>query len=727
MIDAMFQEGTDQALNDLVQRPKPVAPPPPPGVWAGFASSAPRGLAGGLLEMGAFGAEVLGAFGQVAGAYPEVLGVVPTAAQRQQAEAQRRKLLAQGVDYSSATGDAMRARAHEVMPDPNTTGVAAQLAAGLFNFGGKALGYGLTLGPLGPLALGGDLALTESDRLKQQGVDFGTRTKAGLVQGVVGAASMVAPVAGPTALVRFAKGAGVGVGANVGQSLAERAILRAGGYDKLADQFDPFDPVALGVGLVPGVFGAALGRPARAPAAAVAKPLADMGLGERQALRYDDVRLDAYAVQAAKRTGIPPEVLLAVKNAGEKSGLVATSPKGAQGVMQFMPATWKEIGRGDPLDPINSIDAGAAYLKKLHGAYGTWDAAVAHYNGGGAQAAIVRGGGVPSAPETAAYLQRYRAYVGKTVDDHAAAAVRAEPDLVPAARVLQAGAALEASHLGPDGHAGSLTTHVRAVETAMDQIARGERVDIAAAIEIDAPRFADVTAAMRSGIADHARGVSEPMVSAARELRDFVAGPAADRSNNTAKVNFGVVTEQARQRILDGAGVDVGAGSRQDIRADAVRHAQASHPNLTAMDWDVLPWLAENFQSAVRLKANATDKGPRLALAATDPASGYAYVVEHLMGKNKGERLSVVTFFKDHPNSVESYLKTNAEKPGTPDAPMLPKSPEARTSETISEGYPSVAGGAEPPQGKARDLQAETIALRKQHAVLNQLLECLSA
>jgi hypothetical protein len=150
--------------------------------------------------------------------------------------------------------------------------------------------------------------------------------------------------------------------------------------------------------------------------------------------------------------------------------------------MQFMPGTWREIGHGDPLDPLNSIDAGARYLKKLHDAYGDWDAAVAHYNGGGAQAAIVRGGGRPTIPETAAYLDRVKGYLGKTFDEHAAAAVRAEPDLVPAARVAQAAAALEGSRLTADTDLAGRDAHIRAVETAADQIGAGERVDVAAVL-----------------------------------------------------------------------------------------------------------------------------------------------------------------------------------------------------------------------------------------------------
>src|SRR5690606_37331574 len=97
-----------------------------------------------------------------------------------------------------------------------------------------------------------------------------------------------------------------------------------------------------------------------------------------------DERLDSYAAEAAEREGIPPALLLALKNAGEKSDPTAVSPKGAQGVMQFMPETWDSYAKGkDPRDPVASIDAGARYIADLIKQYdGNVRAAIAHYNGG---------------------------------------------------------------------------------------------------------------------------------------------------------------------------------------------------------------------------------------------------------------------------------------------------------------------------------------------------------
>lgn len=480
MIDTMFQTGTDAVLDDQLQRPR-VAPPPLPSTFAGLATAPFGAIGSGVSKMVAAGAEAAGMFGDVMGAYPEATAAPGTLTdeQRAQGEAARKKLLTQGPSASNEAGDIFRQRAKDLMPDPATTGTAAQLVGGLFEFGTQALGYTLTTGPAAPLMLGLDAAMSESDRLKQQGVDLATRSKAGAVSGLAAGAAIAVPLSGATALARAAKGIAVGEGTMAGQSAAEKAILKAGGYDKLADTFDPLDPVALGIGLVPGALGAKFGHAAPRETARGATPIEAMTLGQRQALPYNSPALDLYAIQAAQREGVPPEILLAVKNAGEKSGPTATSPAGAQGVMQFTPRTYGEFGRGDPMDPMNSIDAGAKYLRRLGDTYGgDWDAAIAHYNGGGAQGAKVRAGEVPSFPETAAYLDRVKAYLGKTADDHVRAAVQGEPDLVPAARVLQTADALDAARLTADDDLGARNAHADAVETASDQLARGDPVDV---------------------------------------------------------------------------------------------------------------------------------------------------------------------------------------------------------------------------------------------------------
>jgi hypothetical protein len=484
----MFQEGTDQALNDQLQRPtlRPVASP---NFWAGSLSALPRGIGAGTAEGIAFGAELAGAFGDVmAGTGTQSAGGMfstQTEKERRESEASRQRTLNGQTAYSNEAGDLFRQRARDLMPDPQTTGTGANLLAGIARFGTKAVAYTLGGNPFGAGALGLDEALTESDRLKLAGVDLRTRSQAGAVAGVVAAGSMMAPMSGSSALVRFGKGAAVGEASMIAQSAAEKAILEHAGYDKIGSTFDPFDPVALAVGLVPGAIGARFGHaPTKAPAAGM-NPLGSMGLAERQALAYNDTRLDAYAVAAAQREGVPPEALLALKNAGEKSGPTATSPAGARGVMQFMPETWKRYGQGDIADPVNSIDAGARYLKDLLQQYdGDTRAALAHYNGGSKAGRAVHEGGVAPAPETQAYLARTDAYLAERGGAEAGRAAASDPEAQAAARLNQVADAMESSRLTPEEDMAGRAAHQDALELAHDQMAAGEPVNVAEMVRL---------------------------------------------------------------------------------------------------------------------------------------------------------------------------------------------------------------------------------------------------
>lgn len=61
----------------------------------------------------------------------------------------------------------------------------------------------------------------------------------------------------------------------------------------------------------------------------------------------------------------------------------AISPAGAEGLCQFMPATWREImGDADPFNPEASIQAQTIYLHRLLDRYGDVAKALAAYNWG---------------------------------------------------------------------------------------------------------------------------------------------------------------------------------------------------------------------------------------------------------------------------------------------------------------------------------------------------------
>ena len=60
----------------------------------------------------------------------------------------------------------------------------------------------------------------------------------------------------------------------------------------------------------------------------------------------------------------------------------AISPKGAEGIAQFMPATARRRGLEKPFEPASAIAASASFLADLHKEFGNWGQAAAAYNAG---------------------------------------------------------------------------------------------------------------------------------------------------------------------------------------------------------------------------------------------------------------------------------------------------------------------------------------------------------
>ncbi len=108
------------------------------------------------------------------------------------------------------------------------------------------------------------------------------------------------------------------------------------------------------------------------------------------------------AAAAAKRD-LSPQLLAAVAWQESHGRSDAVSLKGAQGVMQLMPATARALGV-DARDPRQNIDGGAAYLAQLLQRFdGDLVKALAAYNAG--SGAVERFGGPPPYAETTRYVQ----------------------------------------------------------------------------------------------------------------------------------------------------------------------------------------------------------------------------------------------------------------------------------------------------------------------------------
>lgn len=113
-------------------------------------------------------------------------------------------------------------------------------------------------------------------------------------------------------------------------------------------------------------------------------------------------------VAAARRHDIDPDLLQAIMSVESASNARATSPVGARGLMQVMPATGARFGVADPAglyEPETNVHAASAYLKTLQGLFGNnLTLVLAAYNAG--EGAVQKyGRQVPPYRETQAYVR----------------------------------------------------------------------------------------------------------------------------------------------------------------------------------------------------------------------------------------------------------------------------------------------------------------------------------
>ncbi len=114
---------------------------------------------------------------------------------------------------------------------------------------------------------------------------------------------------------------------------------------------------------------------------------------------------------AARSEQISPLLLRAVIKRESGFRPCAVSDKGAQGLMQLMPATAQQFGVFDPFDPQENVRGGAALLKQLLLRYGgDVRLALSAYNAGSQR--VEQAGGVPEIAETQNYVAAITADLG---------------------------------------------------------------------------------------------------------------------------------------------------------------------------------------------------------------------------------------------------------------------------------------------------------------------------
>lgn len=136
---------------------------------------------------------------------------------------------------------------------------------------------------------------------------------------------------------------------------------------------------------------------------------AHVGLGKIGSPRTK-VHADTFKA-AARANRIDDAWLRAVAHAESDLQADAVSPKGAQGIMQLLPATAREYRVHDPFSATQSIQGGARFLSSLLRRYkGDRRLAAAAYNAG--IGTVTRYKGIPPYAETQAYVEKVEALYG---------------------------------------------------------------------------------------------------------------------------------------------------------------------------------------------------------------------------------------------------------------------------------------------------------------------------
>jgi Transglycosylase SLT domain len=114
---------------------------------------------------------------------------------------------------------------------------------------------------------------------------------------------------------------------------------------------------------------------------------------------------DAEIERVARRYQIDASLIKAIIQAESDFDHRAVSSKGAQGLMQLMPGTARELDVRNPFNPRENIDGGTRYLRQLLDTFnGNLNLSLAAYNAG--PGLVSRTGAIPDIPETRNYVAK---------------------------------------------------------------------------------------------------------------------------------------------------------------------------------------------------------------------------------------------------------------------------------------------------------------------------------
>ena len=125
--------------------------------------------------------------------------------------------------------------------------------------------------------------------------------------------------------------------------------------------------------------------------------------------------LEEIFTEAAEKYNVPKNLIKAIAKAESDFNPNATSGAGAQGIMQLMPATARELGVTDSYDPYQNIMGGTKYISEMLAKYdGNVSLALAAYNAGSNN--VAKYGGIPPFKETQNYVVKVTGFMNNGVD-----------------------------------------------------------------------------------------------------------------------------------------------------------------------------------------------------------------------------------------------------------------------------------------------------------------------
>jgi soluble lytic murein transglycosylase-like protein len=121
--------------------------------------------------------------------------------------------------------------------------------------------------------------------------------------------------------------------------------------------------------------------------------------------RISPQELESLIQEASHSNNLPPSLVKAIIRVESNFNPEATSPKGAQGLMQLMPGTADELMVADSYNPRENIGGGVRYLRLLLDRFNNrLHLALAAYNAGPER--VSRHLEVPAIPETQSFVRQ---------------------------------------------------------------------------------------------------------------------------------------------------------------------------------------------------------------------------------------------------------------------------------------------------------------------------------